>query len=738
MIGKTISHYKILEKLGGGGMGVVYKAQDTKLDRTVALKFLPQHLLADKETEQRFISEAKAASSFDHPNICTIHDIGKTDDDQLFIAMACYEGETIKKKLEKGPIKIEEAIDVAVQIAEGLKKAHQKGIIHRDIKPANIFVTNDGFVKILDFGLAKTLNEPGVTKIGTTLGTVAYMSPEQAKGEQLDYRTDIWSFGVVLYEMLVGELPFKGDYEQAIIYSILNEEPKLPTGLRADISQSVSKIIITALKKRPDDRYQEMKELISVLKGVTDSSKNNDPQLKRLAVLPFANISGDPQTDFLGFALADQVIGAIVYFKNLLVRPSSSVRKFQNETFDLSTTGRELNVEYILTGNYLKMADRIRLNIELVELRTEKMIWREPIEVDFNNAFELQDIVAQKVVEGLNVQFSQKERNRIRKDVPNNPLAYEYYLRSISYPSTTEGDLLAIEMLNKSIQLDSSYAPAFSELGYHRQRYGNYGLAGAQEIGKAEEAYLRALSLNDELLNAMWHLSILYTETARTEKAVELARRMLMINPNNAQAHHSLGYVYRYAGMLEESEKEYDQALEIDPGNPRFRSAAMTYESFGKYEKALLAINLDKGSSFALVSLARIFYRQGDNKQSIESWNKLLAQEPTGWFSFIGKAMKAVIKGEAETAKMALSELEQANPADSELWSIVAEAYGLLGDAGSSARALEEGVIRGYFNYPFMVSNSFFDRVRSAPEFQRVLEMAKVRHNNFREQFFSE
>jgi tetratricopeptide (TPR) repeat protein len=263
-------------------------------------------------------------------------------------------------------------------------------------------------------------------------------------------------------------------------------------------------------------------------------------------------------------------------------------------------------------------------------------------------------------------------------------------------------------------------------------------LAGAQEIGKAEEAYLRALSLNDELLNAMWNLSTLYTETARTEKAVELARRMLMINPNNAQAHHSLGYVYRYAGMLEESEKEYDQALEIDPGNPRFRSAAMTYESFGKYEKALLAINLDKGSSFGLVCLARIFYRQGDNKQSIESWNKLLAQEPTGWFSFIGKAMKAVIKGEAETAKMALSELEQANPADSELWSIVAEAYGLLGDAGSSARALEEGVIRGYFNYPFMVSNSFFDRVRSAPEFQRVLEMAKVRHNNFREQFFSE
>ena len=519
----------------------------------------------------------------------------------------------------------------------------------------------------------------------------------------------------------------------------MNEEPKLPTELRAHISQSVSKIIITALKKKPDDRYQEMKELISVLKGVTDSPKNNSSQLKRLAVLPFANISGDPQADFLGFALADQVIGAIVYFKNLLVRPSSSVRRFQNETFDLSATGRELNVEYILTGNYLKMADRIRLNIELVELKTEKMIWREPIEVDFNNAFELQDVVAQKVVEGLNVQFSEKELNRIRKNVPDNTLAYEYYLRSLSYPSTNEGDLLAIEMLNKSIQLDSSYAPAFAELGYHRQRYGNYALAGEQEISKSEQDYLHALSLNDELVNALWHLSTLYTETSRAEKAVELARRMLTINPNNAQAHLSLGYVYRYAGMLEESEKECDQALAIDPGNPRFRSAGLTYRCFGKYEKAVQAINLDKGSSFTLVETAFIFYRQGEKQKAIETFNMLLAQEnKPGFYLFTSTAMKALAEGKAEAARESITELEQTNLADGELWYIVAEMYGLLGDAASSSRTMEEGVNRGYFNYPFMVSDSLLDQVRSAPEFQRVLEMAKVRHNTFRKQFFSE
>jgi len=274
MIGKTISHYKIIEKLGGGGMGVVYKAEDSKLDRFVALKFLPPHLLTDKEAEQRFISEAKAASSFDHPNICTIHDIGKTDDDQLFIAMACYEGETLKKKIEKGPIKIEEAIDIVSQVAEGLKRAHKKGIVHRDIKPANIFITNDGIVKILDFGLAKVSSQAQITTMGTTVGTAAYMSPEQAKGEQVDSHSDIWSLGVVLFEMLTGELPFKGDYEQAIQYAIVNTEPEPLASHRKSVPEGLQHIIDKALDKDIETRYQNITDLMVDLKRLKkDSSK---------------------------------------------------------------------------------------------------------------------------------------------------------------------------------------------------------------------------------------------------------------------------------------------------------------------------------------------------------------------------------------------------------------------------------------------------------------------------------
>ena len=789
MIGKSVSHYKILEKLGEGGMGVVYKAQDIKLDRFVALKFLPPHLSQAEEEKKRFIHEAKAASALDHNNICTIYEIGETEDGQMFIAMACYEDESLKEKIERGPVKIEEANDTAIQIAQGLAKAHSKEIVHRDIKPANILLTEDGQVKIVDFGLAKLAGRTVLTKEGTTLGTAAYMSPEQTQGTSVDHRTDIWALGVVIYEMITGKQPFQGDYEQAVLYSILNEDPEPITGLRTGIPMELERIVNKALKKDPAERYQRLDEMLIDLKSVNaDRAVGKDPtteksralsnqtkkapltfglfflvaivvgsgifywwqsfsdrpdpsqvSIQRLAVLPFSNIRNDPETDFLGFALADQIIGSLSYLKNILVRPSNSIRPYQDQTLDRQTAGADLKVDILLTGNYLKEANTIRLNIELVDVVANEMIWREAIEVEYENAFALQDIVSKKVIDRLKLQFSQDERARMQSDVSQNPLAYEYYLRSLSYPSKNDGDLLAIKMLNKSIQLDSSYAPAFSELGYRRQRYGNYGLAGAQEISKAEQAYQHALSLNDELLDALFNLSGLYAEMGRTEKAVELARRMLIINPTNALAHASLGYVYRYAGMLAESEKEYERALAIDPGNRRFRSAGITYACLGKYEKAIQAYNLDKGSSHALILSARIFYLQEEKQKAIETLNTLLAQESKpGFYLFMGTAEKALAEGETETARTALTQLEKVNLVDGELWFILAGGYGLLGDAGSTARTLEEGVNRGYFNYPWMVSNSFFDRVRSAPEFQRVLEMAKVRHEAFKEQFFSE
>lgn len=267
MIGTTVSHYKIFEKLGGGGMGVVYKAQDTRLKRTVALKFLPPELTRDEEAKQRFVHEAQAASALDHPNICTVHEIDETDEHQMFISMACYDGKTLKSRIAKGGLKTEEAVDIAIQVAQGLQKAHDKGIVHRDIKPANIIITSDGIVKILDFGLAKLSGRTPLTKTGTTMGTAAYMSPEQARSEAVDGRTDIWSLGVVLYEMLTGKRPFESEYEQALVYSILNEEPKPMRELRPEVPEATEKICRRAMAKGEKARYQTAAELITDLKA---------------------------------------------------------------------------------------------------------------------------------------------------------------------------------------------------------------------------------------------------------------------------------------------------------------------------------------------------------------------------------------------------------------------------------------------------------------------------------------
>jgi serine/threonine protein kinase len=275
MIGKTISHYKILEKLGGGGMGVVYKAEDLKLDRLVALKFLPPAFYQDKEAKQRFINEAKAASSLQHQNICTIHEIDETDDGQLFICMDCYEGQTIKQKIKSGLLKIDEAVDISIQVSQGLLAAHEKGIIHRDIKPANIFITEKNEVKILDFGLAKSSEHTKITRIDSTKGTIAYISPEQAMGKEATQQSDIWSLGVVMYEMLTGQLPFKGDVDQVIIYSILDKEPEKITDINPDFPLALENIVCKALEKNPDSRYQNIDEMLADLQNLKNESSDS-------------------------------------------------------------------------------------------------------------------------------------------------------------------------------------------------------------------------------------------------------------------------------------------------------------------------------------------------------------------------------------------------------------------------------------------------------------------------------
>ena len=346
-------HYKIIEELGRGGMGIVYKAEDTELQRIVALKFLPPQWTSDPEARERFIHEARAASALDHPNICAIYEIRETEDGRMFIAMGCYEGESLREKLRRGPMKAESALDIAAQVALGMEKAHGKGIIHRDIKPANILVTNDGVAKVVDFGLAKLAGQVKLTREGTTVGTVAYMSPEQAKGEPVDQRTDIWSLGVVLYEMVSGRLPFKGDYEQSLIHSILKADPEPIGKIRKDLPIGLESIVFKALEKNPNTRYQVMGELREDLKAVAEGLKprraksglfrgkifglrktyayaglaclaifaavilflTNTVRITSLAVLPVQNLSGDPSQEFFADGMTDALISDLAQIK---------------------------------------------------------------------------------------------------------------------------------------------------------------------------------------------------------------------------------------------------------------------------------------------------------------------------------------------------------------------------------------------------------------------------------------
>ena len=385
MIGETISHYRILEKLGEGGMGVVYKAEDIKLQRTVAIKFLPPDLARDPEARARFIQEAQAASTLDHPNICTIHEINETAEGQIFICMSYYEGVTLKKKIEHEPLTLEEAIGIAECIVRGLVKAHGNSVVHRDIKPANILVTADGQVKILDFGLAKLAGQKRLTRTGTTVGTVAYMSPEQTRGDAITFSTDIWSLGVVLYEMITGRLPFEGEYEQAVIYSIVNEPPRSIRDLRSDVPFELEQVVIKALAKDPDERYVQASDILSDLGSIkrTIESKAEmevtaEPEpVPSIAVLPFVNMSPDPENEYFGDGLAEELINALTQLKELHVAARTSAFTFRGRETDIREIGKKLDVSTVLEGSVRRAGNRLRIMAQLINIADGYHLWSE-------------------------------------------------------------------------------------------------------------------------------------------------------------------------------------------------------------------------------------------------------------------------------------------------------------------------------------------------------------------------
>ena len=455
---------------------------------------------------------------------------------------------------------------------------------------------------------------------------------------------------------------------------------------------------------------------------------------KTIAILPFSNTKPDPDTDFLGFAIANQIIGDLDYNKNVIVRPASSIRKYDQEVIDAITVADDLKVNYVLTGTYLVQANIIRLDIELIEANSENMIWRENIEVDYHDAFELQDIVAKKVVAGLQAQFTQTELNRIGRDISNDPLAYEYYLRGVSYPITNEGNKLAIKMLSQSIQLDSNFAPAYSALG---SRYSDllYDQFDSAIFTKVEKLLLKSISINDKLISGFGALSIFYTKSGQIEKALEVTKKILEINPNYPMALFSLGYIYRYAGMNTEAVLVMEKAFATNPGN-WFRSLSMSYYYLGDYEKALHFLDIIEPDNWAIGMRGYYLFKQGKEEEALKNFNQLIDRDPDGFWGLFSRIEKAIIEGDTLKALEFMEKREQVNLIDGEPLFFLAMDYAVIGDKDGCNRVLQRSIDAGYFNYPVMLSNPSLKNMQDNPEFQRILAQAKAKHEAFKEKFF--
>lgn len=458
-----------------------------------------------------------------------------------------------------------------------------------------------------------------------------------------------------------------------------------------------------------------------------------------LAVLPLTNTRPDPESDYLGFAISNQIIGDLMYLRNLNIRSSAEMRKYDRQAIDLDALREDLRVDFVMLGNYLKEQNHIRVNIELLDLETRELLWRsDDIEVDFSNTFTLQDIVAKKVVNDLNVKFSSREMELIAKDVPQNPLAFEYYLRSTSYPLNTTGDKLASEMLGKAIELDSTYAPAYAELGFRTQRLALFEMLGEKALQQAEGYYLKALELNPDQLPALGYLSILYTETSRTEEAIELTRRMLQINPNHASAHFSLGYLYRYIGMIDESVAHMEQAVNLDPNNTNFSRIGVSYLCQLRYTEALEAFRRGKNTSYSLIWQGITLFRMGRFEEALPYFDRLIREESEPFMHYSSLSFRAAITGQKQEGIQALLQLERSQSSDSEGWYYWGVLYSYLGDGEGAIRCLKEALNRGYYNYPFMLADPLLEPLRDDPRLQILQEETRKQHQYFRDRFFQD